>query len=893
MADAVVSPLLQNLSQLLRDEFKLLSGVEDKIKSLCNELKFIDIFLKSSIGKRNDELVKEVVNQIRDVGFKAEDVVGIYVASVAQHRSRNIICRLFHLTQRVMVLREVNDEIENIKNRIDKIYKNRERYGITEGASTSEDVDAIAAESLRERRKDVEEKDVVGFVNDSNSVIEKLMQEGDSGRKVASIVGMGGLGKTTLARKIYNNDQVKNSFPTRAWGYVSNDYRARELLLSLLKCFLSTWEYDDLFKKKEDEVEAIATSEEKLKTKVRECLKGKKYLIVLDDIWKTQVWNKIKDAFPDDDHSIGRILITSREMEVANYVGTTSPYHLSFLNKEESWQLFYKKVFRDKGCPPDLEPLGKSIVESCKGLPLPIVVLAGHVAKKEKSQREWTRIKNITWQLTQDKMEVMDILKLSYDSLSQRLKPCFLYFGIYPEDYEIRARDVIQMWMAEGFIQPREAGIQGAAEPEDVAEYYLDELVDRSLAQVASRKSDGRVKTCRIHDLLRDLCISESKSEKFVEVCRDPNDMDTLSNDNPRRLSIQCKEWSNFSTNNLNQLCTRSLFFFYEGEEFPEDVLLKSFKLARVIYFKTEGHYYKSAAMTDFKKMIHLRHLRIDKTVISIPASVRNLRNLETLDVGGAEMVSNEIWKLKQLKHLYIRMYAWKVEILPKLQRKIKGNLQTLFLRCFEGEDLVSLLNNDIFPRLRKLMFSSYNTSHEPLPSLNHLTNLHSLKINNCLELPSDANVPSNLTKITLQDFSDPVNELIFLKNMKIVGKLASLQVLKLKENYFNDVLNDLKVGAGEFPQLKVFKMSSVKVKSWRLEKGAMPCLQNLVIKNCRWLEEIPEELWSLTTLREAQVLNPNKELSDRLRNVELKNGCKLILSGLAWELTSEEEDIN
>ncbi|XP_027351450.1 putative disease resistance RPP13-like protein 3 [Abrus precatorius] len=829
MADTLVSSLLQNLPQLLGDEFKLLSGVKDKINSLCNELKFIDIFLKSSIGKRNDDLVKEVVNQIRDVAFRAEDVVDIYVDSVAKHRSANVISKLLHIKERIMGLHEVNDEIENIKN---------------QGASTSEDVDAIAAESLRERRKDVEEKDVVGFKNDSNFVTEKLMEEDHSWRK------------------IYNNDQLKKGFPTRAWGYVSNDYRATELLLSLLKCLLSTSEYEEARKT--------------LKRKVKNYLKGKKYLIVLDDIWKTQVWNKIENAFPDDDHSVGRILITSREMQVANYVGTISPYRLPFLNREESWQLFSKKVFQGKVCPSDLEPLDRSIAESCKGLPLAIVVLAGHVAKKEKSAREWTRIKNITWHLTQDKMEVMDILKLiystSYDSLPQRLKPCFLYFGIYPEDYEIRARDVIEMWMVEGFIQPHEAGIQGAAEPEDVAEYYLDELVDRSLVQVASRKFVGSVKTCRIHDLLRDLCVSESKSEKFMEICTDPNNMDKLSNANPRRLSIQCKVWSNVPTNNLNQLCTRSIFFFFEKDEYPRNVL-ESFKLARVIYFETK------ALMIDWKTMIHLKYLRIDLKVSSIPDSVRYLRNLETLDVGSAEMVSNEIWKLKRLKHLYMRSVK-KAEVLPKSERKIKGNLQTLLSSfSYKGQELVSLLNNEMFPRLRKLvLFSRYNPSNKPLPSLNHLSNLCRLTMNNCLELPSEANVfPSNLTKITFQE-TPWTSQLVFLKNMKTVGQLASLQILKLNGNYVDGDLRDLNVGTGEFPQLKVFQMSRMKVKSWRLEKGAMPCLKNMVIKECYKLDEFPEELWSLTTLREVHVLNPTKQLADRLQSLELNNGCKLIL---------------
>ncbi|KAG5096129.1 hypothetical protein GLYMA_U008800v4 [Glycine max] len=278
------------------------------------------------------------------------------------------------------------------------------------GASPVHEGAAAEAESLLKRRREVEE-----------DVIQELM-ESESRLKVVSIIGREGLGKTTLARKIYNNNQVQLRFPCLAWVFVSIHYRPKEFFLSLLKCLMSSIsEFEEL-------------SEEELKKKVAKRLKGKKYLVVLDDIWETQIWDEVKGALPDD-HTGSRILITSRIKEVAYYAGTALPYYLPILNENESWELFTKKIFRGEECPSDLEPLGRSIVKTCGGLPLAIVGLAGLVAKKEKSQREWSRIKEVSWRLTQDKNGVMDMLNLRYDNLPERLMPCFLYFGICPRDY--------------------------------------------------------------------------------------------------------------------------------------------------------------------------------------------------------------------------------------------------------------------------------------------------------------------------------------------------------------------------------------------------------------------------------------------------------------------------
>ncbi|KAK4720706.1 hypothetical protein R3W88_010939 [Solanum pinnatisectum] len=331
------------------------------------------------------------------------------------------------------------------------ISRKRETYGITNinNAGEGPSNQYALVTTLRRTTSYVDDQDYifVGLQDVVQTLLDQLLKA-EPRRSVLSIYGMGGLSKTTLARNLYNSPNIVSSFPTRAWICVSQEYNTMDLLKTIIKSI------QGCAKETLDLLEKMAETD--LENHLRDLLKGRKYLVVVDDVWQKEAWESLKRAFPNRNNG-SRVIITTRNQDVAERADDRGFVHkLRFLSQEESWDLFRRKLLDVRAMVPEMESLAKDMVEKCRGLPLAIVVLSGLLSHK-KGLSEWQNVKDHLWKnIKEDKsIEISCILSLSYNDLSTALKKCFLYFGIFPEDQEVKAENIIWLWMAEGSGESR------------------------------------------------------------------------------------------------------------------------------------------------------------------------------------------------------------------------------------------------------------------------------------------------------------------------------------------------------------------------------------------------------------------------------------------------------
>ncbi|XP_049365072.1 putative late blight resistance protein homolog R1B-23 isoform X1 [Solanum verrucosum] len=683
-------------------------------------------------------------------------------------------------------------------------------------------------------------EEIIGFEDVKDELIGKL-KGGSSRLDVIAIVGMAGLGKTTLANKLYSDKSVVSYFDIHAHCCVSQEYTRKDLLLAILHDIT------------DERAKLRRETENELADKLRKLLMRKRYLLLIDDVWETSAWDDLKLCFPEDNNG-SRIILTTRHYGVASHAKHDSdPHKLRFLNSDESWMLLNKKVFNNESGPLILRDVSQEIVRKCGGLPISIILVAGILTRMKKEKHCWEQMATNLGTNIQDQME--GTLDLSYQNLPPYLKPCFLYLGVFPEDGEIQVSKLTWLWIAEGFIKPHTGKTL-----EEIAENYLENLVGRNLVMIDKRSSDGRIKTCRIHDLVHEVCRKKAKLENILQRINgdagsDPTQFFPPKCNTSRHLSLhsQCDDLAKWC------LCFSNLksFQFRESRRTTfssihhTSNILKRFKFLRVLDFEF-------TVIDSFpQELILLRYVsfRTDNDTLSLPA---NLWNLETLIVQGTRgriSLPETIWKMVKLRHLQINDQAFftmqnEQEFLVSSSKM--DDLQTLssaYFSCAENADKILAKT----PNIRRLTceVSAFDGS---FTAFINLTMLEILKISSGAALTSvdQLKLPSHLKKLTLSNFCIHLDEVTTLSNLKVL-KLLGVTISS----------NTWKVNDEQFSKLKFLKLENLSFSEWDVSDDAFPCLEHLLLKRCRYLEVIPSCFGYMSSLKSIEVKSCKESLAD------------------------------
>lgn len=849
LAAGAMQPLLGKLGELLLDEYNLSKKVKKGVTSLATELMMMHAALRKVGDVPRDQLDDQThiwAGKVRELSYEMEDAVDAFMVRVDQESSagdeiptikkkvKKFLKKSTRLFRKGKDLHQISDAIEEAQDLAKQLGELRQRYGLE-----MHDHSATVAIDPRLVAMYKDATELVGVDGTRDELVEMLIG-GDEWKqqelKVVSIVGFGRLGKTTLAKSVY--EKIKVQFDRGAFVSVSQSPDVKRVFKDMLY---------ELDKNKYGEIHNTGRGEKQLLEELAEFLENKRYLIVIDDIWDEQVWRFIKCAFSRN--SLGsRLITTTRKVNVAEACSSSSTedliYRMKPLSDDDSQRLFYSRTFKSQtGCPHELEQVSKGILKKCGGVPLAIITIASLLAsnQKIKTKEQWyTLLSSIGRGLSEgDSLEEMQkILSFSYYDLPSHLKTCLLYLGVFPEDYEIRRDRLIWRWIAEGFVQPNKQGTSLF----ELGEGYFNELVNRSMVQPVDIDVQGRARACRLHDMVLDLIRSLSNEENFVTI------LDGIQHSTPnfqskiRRLSLQnCIQDTSIpqlATTSMSQV--RSVTLFQSAINVMPS--LSSFGVLRVLDLEgceMSKSWYKSN-LKFIRNLLHLRYLRLDSfSIEEFPVEIGKLQYLQMLDVSGCS-----IYELPPSVVLLRHLLGLRIGNYTKIPIGL-GNLVSLeeltYLRVDSIQNNAKELGHLTELRVLKIMWEEFDGSLEKnmAESLGNLSKLQTLFIINRAtgtgRIMLDGWVPS--PQLRTFDSSVVFSTLPRWINSSSLPLLSSLDIElgELKQGDFQAI--------GSLPALSYLRIMawgglfliSAPEESFVVSCDAFPCL-----KECKFGFEIP-----------------------------------------------------
>ncbi|KAE8766572.1 putative disease resistance RPP13-like protein 3 [Hordeum vulgare] len=650
-----MGPLLGKLAELLANECGRLKRVRREIRSLRTEFTSMHAALQRYAKLEDpDDQVKQWVSLVRELAYDTEDVFDKFIRHLGNGESHDGgFKEYFRKTARRLktlgARRQIAIQIDDLKLRIKEVKELKTSYKLDDVPSSTS---AHATVDPRLAALFAEEAHLVGIDGPRDELAKWMLEEENKHRRrVLSIVGFGGLGKTTLANEVYL--KIKGHFDCHAFVSVSQKPDTKKIIKDLIS---------QVSRKAEFTKDMESWDEKKSIQKLRELLQDKRYLVIIDDIWSILAWNAINCAFPENNSS-SRIITTTRILEVAR---SSCPnhadqiYEVTPLSDLLSERLFCNRIFgSEERCPDMLIDVSNTILKKCGGLPLAIISISGLLANKPRVKEEWEKVKrSIGSDLTKNQsLEGMkNILSLSYNDLPPNLKTVLLHLSNFPEDYVIDRERLVRQWIAEGFI-PEERGRCC----QEVAESFFYELINKSLVQPVDIGYDGMVRACRVHDMMLELIISKSIEENFITVVNGSQTFWGNSQCSIRRLSIQDMDQelaSELAKKDLSHV--RSLLITSPGciKHLPS---LTKFETLRVLDFE-DCKGLTEYDMNGIENLFQLKYLSFRRTDISeVKSGIVMLHDLVTLDLRSTKIrdLPARIILLTKLQHLLTENVFW------------------------------------------------------------------------------------------------------------------------------------------------------------------------------------------------------------------------------------------
>ncbi|CAL5436204.1 unnamed protein product [Camellia sinensis] len=659
-----LTPAIENLKSLLKNEVALLWGVESEMKKLSSTLSTIHAVLEDAEQKQlKDKAIQNWLKELNDAAYEADDILdecafeALRCESEGQGSCSASLKRKVHsILPTTYAFHNIGKRIKEITEKFDAIAANRSKFHLNERVVVEKRVEYDVS---RETSSFITQPQLYGRDEDRDKIVKFLVEDVCDSEDVSvyPILGIGGLGKTTLAQMAFDDERVKHHYDLKIWVYVSQDFDVKRVIKATIESA--------------DGKECEAVDLDSLQRRLRNMLNGKRYLIVLDDVWDEDPdkWDALKYSLACGSKGAS-VIITTRIEKVASIMGTISPHRLSILSEKDCWLLFRQRAFgRGNEEYPNLVAIGKEIVKKCGGVPLAAKALGGLMRFKSQ-EKEWLHVKESEiWNLPKDKNSILPALRLSYFYLPLESRQCFAYCAIFPKGSQIQKRHLIHLWMANGYIS-----CKGEWEPEDIGDQIWNELCLISFFQEVNYSSDMHFK---MHDLVHDLAQSIMKDEcQMIEF----NSSSNISNEKVHHVTLVAGHADNFNNTFHKVVSLRTLRLQYpltvplKDEEFLCDFR----KFCSLRAFDAEARRMKELP-SSIGNLKHLRYLNLYSTQINqLPDSISSLLNLQTLILDYCkklERLPQNMMYLRSLRCLSL-LDCLLIEMPPKIGQLT--NLKTL-----------------------------------------------------------------------------------------------------------------------------------------------------------------------------------------------------------------------